>query len=61
MTEEEQFKQIVDVAMSQRSDTPPEDPKEFDVYADMHYNLYMYIKSEWVNVGLNVTPSDKLI
>lgn len=56
MTEEEQFKQLVNYAVENRSDTPPDGPKEFDIYADTHYNLYMFIKGEWTNIGLNVTP-----
>lgn len=56
MTEEEQFKQLVNYAVANKSDTPPSEPKEFDVYADNHYNLYMFIKDEWKNIGLNVTP-----
>jgi hypothetical protein len=61
MTEEEKFKKIVNEAINNRSDSAPEFPQEFDVYADMHYNLYMFIKNEWINVGLNVTPTDKII
>lgn len=56
MTEEEKFKKIVDHAVQNRNDMPPENPQEFDVYADSHYNLYMFIKGEWKNIGLNVTP-----
>lgn len=56
MTEEEQFKQLVNYAVENRSDTPPENPREFDIYSDTHYNLYMFIKGEWTNIGLNVTP-----
>lgn len=56
MTEEEQFKQILNQAVKSRSDIPPETPQEFDIYCDMHYNLYMRIKKEWVNIGLNVSP-----
>lgn len=56
MTEEEQFNQLVAWAVQNKSDTPPQDPKEFDIYADSHYNLYMFIKGEWTNIGLNVTP-----
>lgn len=56
MTEEEQFAKIVAHAIQNRSDVAPSEPKEFDVYADMHYNLYMFIKGEWNSIGLNVTP-----
>ena len=56
MTEEEKFKQLVEKAVENRSDTPPEDAKEFDVYADKHYNLYMFIKEKWTKIGINVTP-----
>jgi hypothetical protein len=56
MTEEEQFKELVNHAVANRTDEPPSDPKEFDIYADMHYNLYMFIKGEWTSIGLNVTP-----
>jgi hypothetical protein len=58
---EDQFQKILDFAIANRTDDAPENAKEFDVYADMHYNLYMFINGEWANIGLNVTPSDKLI
>jgi hypothetical protein len=56
MTEQEQFKKLVDIAVKKRSDIPPVDPREFDIYSDMHYNLYMFIKGEWTDIGINVTP-----
>jgi hypothetical protein len=56
MTEEENFKRLVDIAVKKRSDIPPVDPREFDIYSDMHYNLYMFIKGEWTDIGINVTP-----
>lgn len=56
MTEQEMFKKIVDEAIAHRSDTPPENPAEFQVYSDSHYNLYMFVKGEWINLGLNMTP-----
>lgn len=56
MTEEEQFKKLVIYAIENRSDTPPTGAKEFDIYADSHYNLYMFIKGEWASIGINVSP-----
>lgn len=56
MTEEEMFQQLLNEAIENKSDEMPEDPNEFDLYVDNHYNVYMCIKGEWQNVGLNVTP-----
>jgi hypothetical protein len=54
--DQEMFQEMLDYLLANRSDTPPESPAEFDAYIDMHYNLYMFIKGEWVNVGVNFTP-----
>ena len=56
MSDEELFNKIISVAVENKTDEPPENPEEFDVYADSNYNLYMFIKGEWKNIGLNVTP-----
>jgi len=56
MSDEELFNKIISVAVENKTDEPPENPEEFDVYADNNYNLYMFIKGEWKNIGLNVTP-----
>lgn len=56
MDEKEYFDQLIKAAMQNLTDTPPESPSEFDIYADTNYNLYMFIKGEWTNIGLNVTP-----
>ena len=56
MNEKEVFEQIISTAVENRSDNAPENPYEFQVYCDTHYNLYMFIKGEWSNIGLNVTP-----
>jgi hypothetical protein len=50
------FQEMLDHLLANRSDTPPESPAEFDSYIDMHYNLHMFIKGEWTNVGVNFTP-----
>lgn len=55
MTEQEEFKAIVDAAVQNRSSDKPENAEEFQVHCDNHYNLYMYIKGEWQNMGINVT------
>jgi hypothetical protein len=47
---------MLDYLLANRSDTPPESPAEFDSYIDLHYNLHMFIKGEWVSVGVNFTP-----
>lgn len=56
MTEEEMFQQLLNQAIENKSGEMPESPNEFDLHVDNHYNVYMYIKGEWTNVGLNVTP-----
>lgn len=56
MNDEELFKQIIKDATDNPTDAAPENPQEFSVYCDTHYNLYMFIKGEWTNIGLNVTP-----
>lgn len=56
MNDEELFKQIIKDATDNPTDVPPENPQEFSVYCDTHYNLYMFIKGEWTSIGLNVTP-----
>jgi len=56
MSDEDLFNKIISVAVENKTDEPPENPEEFDVYADNNYNLYMFIKGEWKNIGLNVTP-----
>lgn len=54
--EKANFQALVNKAIESRSDTAPESPSEFDIYCDNHYNIHMFLKGEWVNVGLNVTP-----
>lgn len=56
MTEQEQFDALVKFALENRTENPPENPNEFDIYSDMNYNLYMYIKGEWTGIGVNMTP-----
>lgn len=56
MNEQDNFKALMKFAVDNRSDTPPESAQEFDIYCDEHYNLYMFIKGDWVNIGINVTP-----
>ena len=54
MDDKEVFNQIMKNAVDDRSDIKPEIPQEFDVYCDMDYNLYMFIKGEWSSIGINV-------
>lgn len=56
MNEKEMFKQIVANATANPMDEPPAGAQEFDVYCDKNYNIYMLIKGEWTNIGLNVNP-----
>ena len=56
MNEKEMFKQIVANATENPMDKPPTEAQEFDVYCDKNYNIYMLIKGEWTNIGLNVAP-----
>jgi hypothetical protein len=56
MSEEEMFQSMLNEAIENKSDTPPEDADEFTIYVDTNYNVHMLIKGEWQNVGLNVTP-----
>lgn len=53
--EKEQFDILIRHAIANKTDVPPENPNEFDIYCDNHYNIHMFLKGEWTNVGLNVT------
>lgn len=55
MTEQEMFEQMLKKAIEDPLPEPPQDPQEFDIYSDDHRNIYMYIKGEWTNTGLNAT------
>lgn len=56
MNEQEVFQQLLNKALDNKTDTPPQNPNEFDIYADTHYNIYMCIKGEWQSIGINATP-----
>lgn len=61
MTEEEQFRLLVQQAIDNRQASAPEAGDEFDIYADMHYNLFMMVKGKWTSMGINLTPlTDKM-
>jgi hypothetical protein len=55
VNEKEEFEQMLGIAIKNVTDEPPQDAEEFDIYVDTHYNVYMFIKNEWQNTGLNVT------
>lgn len=59
MTEEEKFNEVLKNAIENKSETPPDNPQEFDVYSDNNYNLYMFVKDKWIELGLNVTMIQK--
>ena len=52
--ERQHFGQMIKSARENLTDTPPSDPKEFDIYADTNYNMYMFIKGEWKFIGTNI-------
>jgi hypothetical protein len=49
------FEALIREALENRSDEFPENPEEFDVHVDNNYVFYMFIKNEWVNVGIDVS------
>lgn len=51
----EMFEALIREAIANRSDEFPENPEEFDVHVDNNYIFYMFIKNEWVNVGIDVS------
>jgi hypothetical protein len=54
MDDKDIFNQIMKSAVENKSEDKPQSPQEFDVYCDMDYNLYMFIKGEWSSIGVNV-------
>jgi len=58
MTEEEfeLFQEMLQGLLENKSATPPENPAEFDAWADNDYNVHMFIKGEWQSIGINLSP-----
>ena len=54
MTEEEMFQQLLNEAIENKSDEMPEDPNEFDLHVDNHYNVYMCIRVSGRTLGLTL-------
>ena len=52
------FEQLIRTAIELKSDEFPENPEEFSVHVDNNYIFYMFIKGEWVNVGIDVSIID---
>lgn len=52
------FEALIREALDNRTNVFPEDPSEFDVHVDENYVFYMFIKGEWVNVGIDISVID---
>lgn len=47
------FEQILQNLLNNKTDIPPVNPSELDFYVDLNNNLHMFVKSEWISVGIN--------